>query len=216
MDNEKLYNIIMLSEDKKLNGEKLRKISMKCCDLIEKINDDSYSALGNARRCILMPVAIVTGMRGVYQEFLDIKRREKIISKVLDVESKLVTGDLTTFISSDTRFPYFVDNLQYDASISLDRMQALKLVWGDIDLRKLHDFSYVKSLQTVMGDVYISTAENIDELKHLQVVTGDIYMEQLDNISFFGDSLYVGGMIYTKQGPYKQDNLFHVKNNIKK
>lgn len=203
MDNNMLSNIIVLAEDKKLNGDKLERITTKCCNLIVKANDDSYTIVGNAKKSIIMPIAFVMGLRGVYHEFQDIKRREKIASKVFNIDSRLVTGDLTMFISSTTRFPYFVNRFQYDASVSLDRMQALEFVWGDADLRKLHDFSYARSLKVVMGDFYASTANNPEGLKELQVVTGDMHMEQFDNLDFLNSSLYVGGNIYTKNGVYE-------------
>ena len=203
MDNSMLSNIIVLAEDKKLNGDKLERITAKCSDLIVKANDDSYTIVGNIKNSVIISIAFVTALRGIYHEFQDIKRREKIASKVFNIDSRLVTGDFTTFISSATKFPYFVNRFQYDASVSLNRMQALELVWGDADLRKLHDFSYARSLKVVMGNFYASTANNPEGLKQLQVVTGDMHMEQFDNLDFLNPSLYVGGNIFTKNGVYE-------------
>ena len=200
MDNNILCNVIMLAEDQTLNGQKLEHITSRCCELVAKVNEDSYTILDNAKRCVLIPAAFVMGLRGIYREFKDIKKREKIVSKVFDVNPRNVTGDLTTFISSQTKFSHFVDSFQYDASVSLDRMQSLEFVWGNVDLRKLHDFGYAKSLNVVMGNFYASTAINPEGLKQLQVVTGDMHMEQFDNLDFLNSDLYVGGNIYTRNG----------------
>lgn len=200
MDNTTLSHILELSEDKTLNGAKLKRITEKCSNLIAKMNEGTDTILGNTQRCMLLPVAFVMGLRGCYYEIHDRKRREKAFSKMFDVNPEMVTGDLTTFISSDTRFPYFVDSFQYDASVSLDRMKALAVIWGDANLQKLHDFNYATGLNVVIGDLYTSTAINPSGLENLQVVTGDMHMEQFDDLDFLNESLYVGGKVYTKKG----------------
>lgn len=203
MDNSTLNDIIMLAEDKTLNGDKLRKLTEDGCRLVNVINEEPYSFFDTVKKRVLVPKTFIIGLKAIYQEIQDIKNREKIVSRVFNFNSNLVTGDLATFIGSKTRFPYFVDSFQYDASVSLDRMDSLKFVWGDVDLRKLHDFSHAKSLNIVMGDFYASTAQNPEGLQNLQVVTGDMHMEQFENVDFLSPSLYVGGAIYTKNGVHE-------------
>lgn len=203
MNNSTLNDIIILAEDKTLNGDKLKKLTEQGCRLVSVMNEESYSLFDTVKKKALVPKTFITGLKAIYQEIHDIKNREKVVSRVFNFDSNLVTGDLATFIGSKTRFPYFVDSFQYDASVSLDRMDSLKFVWGDIDLRKLHDFSHVKSLNVVMGDFYASTAKNPEGLQSLQVVTGDMHMEQFENVDFLNPSLYVGGAIYTKNGVHE-------------
>ena len=205
MDNEMLSNIIILANDKKLNGEKLKKLMEKECRLVNEINKSSFKRADKIKKSLLLPMTFITGLKALYQEDYDIKRREKILSQVLNVNPEFITGDFVTFVDSPRCYPFFVDDFQYNGSVSLDRMKTLMLVWGNADLKKLHDFSNVSSLKVVMGDLYISTGKNTDGLSNLDVVTGDIHMEQIDNVDFLNSSLYVGGNVYTKQGIYKMN-----------
>lgn len=200
MNNTILDNVILLSEDKTLNGEKFDKLAKKTCMLVERLDEDTYTMKDNIKRNLLVPITFATALKAIFQESYDIHRREKAASKVLGIDMKQITGDLATFIGSEKRYPFFVSDFQYDASVSLDRMDALKLIWGDANFEKLHDFNHLNSLRVVMGNVYTSTAQNPEGLKKLRIVTKDLHLEEFDNIDFLDESLYVGGNIYTKNG----------------
>lgn len=206
MKKEMLENIILLAEDKKLNGQKFDKICDKGITLITKTNDMYYEG-NKVRSAFFASETFIVALRGVFQEVRDIKRREKVASKVFSIPSKYVTGDLTTFISSDEKCPVYVNDFQYDASVSLDRVAQLRMIWGDANLRKLHDFQWLKSLKVVMGDVYTSDAVNLDGMNNLEVVTGDLHFENLNEIPKCEKLSYVGGNIYSKDGVFSLEEI---------
>lgn len=202
MKQEMLENIILLAADRKLNNQKFDKLCDKGAAIMDKI-----SGGGNVKAALYMPEATVVTLRGIYQEVQGIKRREKIASKTLSIPSKYITGDLATFISSNEKYPVYVSDFQYDASVSLDRVAQLRMIWGDANLRKLHDFQWLKSLKVIMGDVYTSDAINLDGMNNLEVVTGDLHFEHLSETPKCEKLSYVGGSIYSKDGVFSLDEF---------
>lgn len=205
MKQETLEKIILLSENNKYKGIKTKKLYDQSCDLIAKANGDYYYESGKTGRALLLSKVFITMLRGLYQEEVDIKKREKAISSIFSISKDKVTGDYTKFIQSEQKYPIFVNDFQYDASISLSRLKKLKMVWGDANLQKLHDFENL-SLEIVMGNVYTSTACNTKKM-NLKVVTGDLHIEDLKEMPNLNSLIYVGGKIYTKDGIISLDEF---------
>lgn len=206
MEKEMLEKIILLAGDEKLNGKKFEKLCDKGATLIDKANDLYYEG-SKIKSSFCISETIVVALRGIYQEIHDVKKREKVASRVLSIPSECITGDLTTFISSDEKYPVYVSDFQYDASVSMDRVAQLCMIWGDANLRKLHDFQWLKSLKVVMGDVYTSDAVNLDGMNNLEVVTGDLHFENLKKMPKCEKLSYVGGNIYGKDGVFSLDEI---------
>lgn len=210
MDNILLDNITLLSsltERKKTDGCKLKKLEEKGIRLIDFCSTEADLRSKKVFQTMLLPATALVVLKALMSEIGNIRKREKVVSKLFNVDRNFVTGDLTKFISSGINYPYFVDDFRYDASVSNGCMESLMFVWGNADLRALHDFDHARALSVVVGDLYTSTAENVQGLKNLQVVTGDIHMEQFENVDFLNDSLYVGGNIYTKNGILQKNNV---------
>lgn len=208
MENVMLDNIVLLSEDKNFKGKKFQKLCNRSSELISKVMDvDYYDGCSAFGKTMLLTDAFVTTLRGVYQESRDIKNRERIVSKVFSIPKDQVTGDFSTFISSDNCFPVYVSDFQYDASVSKSRLASLKMLFGDADLRKLHDFQYLDSLNVVMGNVYTSFATNSDGLSNLEVVTGDMHFENFDKVPNLENLSYLGGHIYVGDSVLSLDEV---------
>ena len=213
MENNVLGNIMLLAQNPEFGTDKLNGLMDRGCEVLEYIRGASLTMSESIRRTVSIPQFFVLLFRGGLEKHKVISRRVKAISKVLEVDSTLVTGDLTSFIKSDINYSYFVSDLQYDASVSLDKMASLELIWGDAHLEKLHDFSYLSSLRCVIGNLYATTAENVEGLRGLGVVTGDVHLEQFDmeQISFFF-FFHISGRIYAKDGDFEaQPSLQKVK-----
>lgn len=208
MENVMLDTIALLSEDKNFKGEKFQKLCNHSIDLISKVMDVNYydgrSAFG---KTMLLTDIFVTALRGVNRERRDIKSRERIVSKVFSIPKDQITGDFSAFISSNTCFPVYVSDFQYDASVSKSRLASLKMLFGDADLRKLHNFEYLNSLKVVMGNVYTSFATNSDGLSNLEVVTGDLHLENFDKVPNLENLSYLGGHIYMGNSVLSLDEI---------
>ena len=95
MNNTILDNVILLSEDKTLNGEKFDKLAKKTCMLVERLDEDTYTMKDNIKRNLLVPITFATALKAIFQESYDIHRREKAASKVLGIDMKQITEDKT-------------------------------------------------------------------------------------------------------------------------
>lgn len=210
MTNTKLSNIILLAGDRNLNGEKFRKICDKSCVILNKeydrVNQVSIGKVINfSRLCVL-------AIRGIYHEYMDSRVREKVVSRVFNLSSDEVTGDLVALVRSDKNHSVFVNDLRYGANIPKKKLESLNMIWGNADLRALDDFKHVQNLNVVMGNIYISgKTENVELLNNLEVVTGDVYAESLSSIENLKDFQYVGGKIYNKGKSYTLDELKSAK-----
>lgn len=215
MTNEKLSSIIIFASDKKLNGEKFKKICDKGCDILNREYDrGNQFSLG---RLIDLPRLCVLGIRGVYHEYMDSKNRELIASKLFNVPRDEVTGNLVNLTDSIQNYSVFVNDLRYTANIFKENLESLNVIWGNADLRALDDFKYVKNLNVVMGNIYMSEkTEGFELLDNLEVVTGDVYAERLSGLEPLTKLQYVGGKIYNKGNVYTLDELKDNKKNIKK
>lgn len=206
MRTQALYSIILLAEDKKLNGEKLKKICDKGINLISELN--KVYDHNKIKRAVLVPQVLLTTVKGLIREQYEIKRRKQIASHVFSVKEDLITGDHSEFISAkNNNYTIFVNDLSFDATIEPSRMQDLEIIWGKADFKKLHDFKTLSSLEIVMGDIETSTAENLEGLSNLKIVTGDIHAERLDNIEFLKGLDYLGGKIYHKEQEISLEQL---------
>lgn len=207
MRTQSLYNIILLAEDKKLNGEKLNKICDKGVSIISEVNEAYYNH-NKIKSAILVPQAFFTIVQGLIREQYEIKRRKQIASNVFSVKEDLITGEHSEFISEkNNKYVVFVNDLSFDATIEPTRMEDLEIIWGKANFKKLHDFKNLSSLEIVMGDIETSTAENLEGLSNLKIVTGDIHAERLDNIDFLKGLEYLGGKIYHKEQEFSLEQL---------
>lgn len=197
---KQLQNIILLSEDETLNSKRLKKLYDKSADMMIQLSDTYDNAGKLTRILLLLSNTAVVVLRTFLQEHRDTQRRERVTSRVFDIPAEQVTGDLTSFITADTNMKVYVNDFQYDASIPLRKMAAVKLIWGDCNLRKLHDFQWTNSLEVTMGNIYTSDTENLDGFHNLKVVTGDLHLEGLEQLPTFENLIYVGGKVYCQDG----------------
>ncbi len=206
MTDTKLSNIILLADDSRLNGGKLKKICDKMCDIIDR--DDERMRRVSIGRAIDFSRFCVLGIRGVYHECIDFKIKEKVATKLFGVSRDKVTGNLATFIHSEQNFSILVDDIRYGAEISKKKLEHLKAIWGSVDLCALDDLKYLQKLKVVMGDIRMSSKNrNLDMLNNLEVVTGNVYADGVDGMLTLPNLKYVGGNIYNNGNVYTLDGL---------
>lgn len=195
MENIFLDTVTKLSYDKKLNGERSKKLADKVCQLITEFENSYYQEDKKLKRVVLASGAAVTMMSALFSEAREVKKREKIASHLFRVPLEQVTGDCATFIASKENHCVYVNDFQYDASVSLDKMRNLKAIWGNAHLEKLHDFQNL-NLRVVMGNTYVSDAENMEQIEKLRIITGDLHIGDLKVLDYLNDSIYIGGQVY--------------------
>ena len=195
MANLFLDAIVKLSSDAKLNGDSSKKLADKGCQFITDLRDSYYRDESQLKRIVMVSGAAVTTIGAIFLEAREIKKKEKLASKLFDVPLKSITGDCTKFITSKENYSVYVQDFQYDASISLDKMRDLKAIWGDANLEKLHDFQDL-NLRVVMGNTYLSDAENMGQINKLRVITGDLHIGNLEILDYLNRSIYIGGHVY--------------------
>ena len=155
-----------------------------------------------------IPVAYYYALRAIYTDFMEIRNKQREISKVFGIPKKKITGDLATFINSKGNYKAYANDLQYDITTPKRAISRLEIVWGNLYLEKLHDFSKLKSLKLVIGDIYTTSGKNAEYLSNIDAVTGDIYTSDDTIIEQVKDILYVGGSIYdTRDGEVKKVNI---------
>lgn len=195
---ETLHQIVLCAEKqtkKELKKENVyTSVSDKYNSLLELEYSDSiydkikgYLITGNLFSTIVKSIMI---------EEMEISQKTKMASKLFNISKDKITGDLEKLSSPINNIRIFVNDFQYDGSVSLDKLSKLNVIWGDTNLEKLHDFKYLKSLRVVMGDLYIGNFVNEDSISKLKVVTGDLHIENLNNTDLVDNMIYVGGNIY--------------------
>lgn len=189
----------------KYNDRKSQYLIEYVISILEKVysEDRRISLLGKME----IPVACFCALKAVYLEFMEIKNKQRVISNMFGIPKSSITGDLTTFIKSNGNFKAYVNDLQYDATTPKKAIKNLSIIWGNLNLEKLHDFSKLESLKLVIGDVYTTTGKNIEFLSNINAITGNIYTNDDTIIEQVKDILYVGGSIYnTRDGEVKKIN----------
>ena len=183
----------------KYNDRKSESLMEHGVSILEKIdsNDRKTSIAGKLE----IPAAYYYALKAIYAEFMEIRNKQREISKVFKITKNEITGDLTTLINSDGNFKAYVNDFQYDITTPKKAIKNIEIFWGNLYLEKLHDFSKLESLKLVIGDVYTTTGKNIEWLSNIKAITGNIYASDNAIIEQFKDILYVGGSIYnTRNG----------------
>ncbi len=185
--NYKWPSAVVLS--RKYNNERTEKA-------IEKAGELFNSDKEGLARVIEIPALYYYSIKAIYSDFLEIKRKKAILSKEFSIPKQEITGDLATFISSNGEYKAYVDDLQYDITTSKKVIKNLEIVWGNLHLEKLDDFSKLESLKIVIGDVYTMKGKNAETLTNITTVTGNIYSEDNSIIDYAKNITYIGGDIY--------------------
>ena len=190
----------------KYNDRKSESLMEHGISILEKIdsNDRKTSIAGKLE----IPAAYYYALKAIYTEFMEIRNKQREISKVFGIPKKEITGDLTTFINSKGNYKAYTSDLQYDITTPRRAISSLEIVWGNLYLEKLHDFSKLESLKLVIGDIYTTSGKNAEYLSNINAITGDIYTKDDTIIEQVKDILYVGGSIYdTRDGEVKKVNI---------
>lgn len=191
-----IKKVIRLANNKKLNGTKSKKLTAKSCELAYRLKELYHDDKSKVKKTFLGLRAFTYAMRGFSNEKLEIRKKKKIAAGLFSVSKDKIAGDYELFIMSDENVEIYVNDFQYDASVPLRNLTKLRIIWGDVNLQKLHDYKYLNQLSIIIGDVYMSDAINVDGAKNLEIVTGNIYAERLKDIDELKGLSYVGGRIY--------------------
>ena len=200
MDNAMLEKIVLLADIKKVHDDDFNKLMEKGARQLGKLDDAYYEKYGPIKYALRMPAAYMTAIKCINKSRVIAPKRKNLIVEHLGVPAELVALDDAQLKTPNTQFTCFANDLYYDGTIPSESLESIKLIFGDANLQKLHDFSSLTSLEAIIGNLNATTATNSNALENLKVVTGDLHVEQMTDLSFLSGIEYVGGSIYTKEG----------------